>query len=236
MLQTLLNGLVILQNCYQFYFTKTVGLPMYLEKQIINPNLDLTEIIEKTENAFTGYPHAYMSLTSYVSGNCWLNSKISNSKNNGLRSINYLGITNPSSLNLNEVDLDIAKSLVQTVERVIPLSYPVLLLHGFEQLTNYNEKRFKVNSVITFPWILSKTPSFGIASRFAKTATQTSKYNQKFLLVEYEAGSKQIHMDIRFNDEEYEYLTSPNEQLKIIEIFKEFKFPYMYTFYYCKPV
>jgi hypothetical protein len=41
-------------------------------------------------------------------------------------------------------------------------------------------------------------------------------------------------MDIRINDEEYEYLTKPNETFQVMGIYKLFELPICYTFYYCK--
>lgn len=200
----------------------------YIQNLKNNPNLNMTELWTKTESLFNvaNSPNQklYSGILSYMGGNAWLNMKLSFGEI------------------LHGRDKEIFDSINVAVQNVEPLSYPITLFHGFETFTNYNENKWNKNDIISVPEFLSKTPSFDVANRFARG--QSYKFNRKFLVVEYPIGSKHIGLDIRnpkdlgghteFN-EEYEYLSHSNEQLKLINIIREIEFFHINTFYICKP-
>lgn len=191
-----------------------------LTKNIENPNLDMSQIRQKTQDALTRYPY-YRSLLSYMSGNCILNSKLSKNKP------------------ITEQEKTMLENINTLIENVEPLDYPVLLFHGFEKLTEYNEQKLDVGNVLRLRGFLSKSVSFEVSLRFA--TNYKNPYDIHILAVDYPVGSRHLNLDIRHPDnEEYEYLTHSNEELRIKHIFRSFSWrfliPTMTTIYFCVPV
>ena len=184
-----------------------------VENIIKTPNLNMTEVWENTNKTIGDDNHLYTCLLSYVSGNCWLNSKLSN------------------GLQLEGKDKEIYDGVNKIAKDVDPLSYPVTLFHGFEPHTNYNESTWKINGTIMIPGFLSKTPSFDVANKFSQ---MTSFFNRKFLVVDYPVGSRHIGINVRHpSDPEYEYLTASGENLKLRQVYRKIIFPSLCTFYIC---
>lgn len=185
----------------------------YVESLVKHANFNMSEVRHNTEIALKSHKTDYAGITSYMAGNSWLNSKLSTGQT------------------LCGIDLNIYDSINRTVGRVKPLSYPITLFHGFELFTQYNESTWNIGKTIVFPWFLSKTPSYDVANKFASAY---DKYQPKFMVVSYPAGSKHIGLDIRPHDEEFEYLSKSDEKLKLVRICRIPRFPYMYVFYIFK--
>jgi hypothetical protein len=185
----------------------------YYNRNIVNENKFMKEIIEKTLKITNAYDNLYSNLTKYVSGNCWLNIKLSN------------------NISLDENDQQILDSINTAVQLVEPLSYPITLFHGFEKYTNYSE--YKVRDVINIPGFLSKSLSFNVANNFASVQNY---YRPKFIVVNYDKGSKQIHHNIRILNNEFEFLTNSNEKLKVVRICNYYSNLQYLTFYICEPI
>lgn len=210
------NTLRVMQNSFGYLttsYTEIENDEKYIKSLISEPNFDMSEVRKNTESVLLHKNQDYTNITSYIAGNCWLNSKLT------------------TGIELNNYDKKIYESINNTVKNVIPLSYAINLIHGFELFTNYNEKSWRVGKTISIPGFLSKTPSFEVASRFA---SMYDKYLQKYMIVIYPEGSQHISLDIRPNDEEFEYLTFSNEKLKLVRIAKLYKFPHMSIFYVFK--
>lgn len=187
-----------------------------IDKLIKFPNLDMTEVWDNTEEIIGKDNHLYMCLLQYVAGNCWLNSKLSN------------------GMELEGKDKEIYEGVNKVAHSVKPLTYPVTLFHGFEPYTNYKEDTWIIDSVVSVPGFLSKTPSFDVANKFAKAY---NFFHRKFLVVEYPKGSKHIGMNVRHpSDPEYEYLAMSGEKLKLMGIHRKIIFPYIHTFYILKSI
>lgn len=171
----------------------------------------LNEINIKTNDIEKKLSDCSRSLVSYVGGNCWLNSKLSN------------------DIELSDNDTQILSDINKLVNGVAPLSYPVSLFHGLEKYTNYG----KMTDSLHVKGFLSKSLSLDIAKRFA---TSVDYFSPKFLLVNYPIGSKHIHPDCNIFNEEFEYLTHSGEKLKIVDIKQYYNFARLYTFYVCEPL
>lgn len=218
MLAILNNLCTIIENGLYYLTTSQTTIKRdreYIQSLIVGANFNMSEVRDKTEFALQNKPKKYSDIVSYVSGNAWLNSKISKGDK------------------LSDIDNEIYKSINDTVKETQPLSYPITLFHGFERFTMYNEHIWKLRHTIYFPWFLSKTPSFDVALRFASTY-DNNKFRQKFMVVNYPVGSKHIGLDIRAHDDEFEYLSKSGENLKLVRICKVSNFPYMMIFYVFK--
>ncbi len=191
----------------------------FLNSKIVKSNPYMKEIIEKTEAITNKDSEGYYNLTKYVGGVCWLNSKLSN------------------GFEISPDEKNIMDSMNMVIEKVEPLSYPVILFHGFEYYTKY--LNYKVGDVINLGGFLSKTLSFNVALSFAQSQ---NLLNPKFLIVNYPAGTKHVHHDIRPFNNEFEFITKSNEKLvvkKIIDYYKLMKYsiiPIHLTFYICEPI
>jgi len=51
---------------------------MVIESILVNQDLDMNELRTKTEKAIYSNPNLYSGIMKWISGNCWLNSKITN--------------------------------------------------------------------------------------------------------------------------------------------------------------
>ncbi len=192
-------------------------------EKIVKSNEFMNLIIGKTEEAFKNlksthgeeiHNQVYYDITRYVSGNCWMNSKLSN------------------GLELDSEETRIIKSVNQLIDSVQPIGVPLVLFHGFERFTKYQE-HYKPGQIINLPGFLSKTLSFGVAERFAMC---NDWFNPTFIVVQYKPDSKHVHHDVRTFDNEFEFLTNSNEKLVVKNICQ---YPYMlkfYTFYICEVV
>lgn len=222
----------ILTNYYEYYHHTNTPKSLDLVRSLITASddkIDMTEIRQNTDNLFnqknmTDYEKRdYTNISKYMSGSCWMNSKLS------------AGIDVP----LSEDEKQIMESINRTVNKVTPLSYPVVLLHGFEIGTIYNDDQWRSKHIIKIPGFVSKTPSFKVATRFANGYVNYSnnKYRSSYIVVSYPEGSQHINLDIRNKkNEEYKYLTRSNESLIITDIVKIFAFPHLYVFYLCAPI
>jgi len=151
----------------------------------------------------------------WILGNCWLNSLITNGRKN------YL----------SDVDKQIINSINKSIELVEPMSKPLVLFHGFETYSNYNEKDFKIGHIFTFNGILSKTTCFNIAKEFALSQNYTQP---KYLVIYYPLGSKHIGLyPNQYVNEEYEYIGKLGETFVIKKIYKRFNGLRLETFYIC---
>jgi len=187
---------------------------IWIETILITQDLDLKELRTKTEKA-TSNPDLYSGIVKWISGNCWLNSLITN------------GYTN----HLSDIDKQIINSINKSIELVEPMSKPLVLFHGFEIYSNYNEKDFKVGHTFTFQGILSKTTCFRIAQCFA----QSQNYLQpKYLVVYYSSGSKHLGLNTKLPKyDEYEYIGKSGETFVIKKIYKRYNGLRLETFYVC---
>lgn len=130
----------------------------------------------------------YTSCVKYNSGNCHWNADLSRGK--------VLGMQDQKDCNNIRTGLQMVK----------PLDSPVVLFHGLEPGLNYGIDMWKINSIYKFPFFLSKTLSWKVATFFALLSSQ-SKYFQRYLLCKYPKGSRHICLNIRtqYNDE-FEFL------------------------------
>ncbi len=184
---------------------------------ILFSNRFMKEIIAKTNQVLNKKDpqtiDEYSSLMQYVSGNCWVNDKLSN------------------QLNLDEKDIEMIKNIHSILDKVEPLSFSITLFHGFEPFTYYRNENWKIGTVFQIPGFLSKSLSFSIANRFA----QSENYmNCQFLIVKYPKNIKHINLNIRPFDQEFEFLTYSNEKLKIVDIIHILNYPQYLTFYICE--
>lgn len=191
-----------------------------LKENIENPNLDMTQIRQKTQEVLTRY-HYCQSLLSYMSGNCIINSKLSKNQS------------------ITEQEKTMLENINTLAENVEPLDYPVLLFHGFEKLTEYAEQKLDAGCRFSLKGFLSKSVSFQVSLKFA--VNYKNSYDIHILAVDYPVGSRHLNLDIHHPDnEEYEYLTRSNEELRIKHIFRSFSWqffiPTMVTIYFCIPV
>ena len=188
---------------------------MMIESILITQDLDMKELRNKTEKVITSNQDLYSGIFKWIIGNCWLNALITNGYN----------------FHLSVVDKQIINSINKSIELIEPMSKPLILFHGFESYSNYNEKDFKVGYTFTFSGILSKTTCFKIAQCFA----QSQNYLQpKYLVVYYPIGSKHIGLDIKLPKyDEYEYIGKSGETFKIKKICKRFNGLRLETFYIC---
>jgi hypothetical protein len=187
---------------------------MWIESILITQDLDMRELRTKTEKA-TSDPDLYSGIIKWISGNCWLNSLITNGYKN----------------HLSDIDKQIINSIDKSIELVEPMSKPLVLFHGFETYSNYNEKDFKVGYTFTFQGILSKTTCFRIAQSFA----QSQNYLQpKYLVIYYPSGSKHLGLDTKPPKyDEYEYIGKSGETFVVKKIYKRFNGLRLETFYVC---
>lgn len=174
---------------------------------------DMTEIRTKSDKLEN--TSGYYDVISYMAGNCYVNSKLSNNKP------------------LNTNDQKILNGINYLVSQVEPLSYAVRLFHGFELLTKYNEKLWRVGSNFQILGFVSKTPSFNVAHKFAHAY---NPYVPRFLVVSYPIGSQHVNIDMRNkSDEEYEYLTRSGETFVIEDIVTVIVLPKRFVFYFVRP-
>ncbi|AYV75556.1 MAG: putative orfan [Terrestrivirus sp.] len=212
----------VFTNSFEYYTHSNSQTGLNFVTEIINKsndNFDMNEIRGNTDELFSENTDKnkqdYTNIVSYMSGYCYMNSKLSH------------------GLEINDKEKSIIQSINRTVDRVKPLSYPVTLFHGFEILSKYNDKNWRVGNSIGLPGFLSKTPSLNVSTKFAYAY---NKYRLTYLVVNYPINSQHINLDIKSNaNEEFEYLTRSNEQLKLKDIVKIYKFPSLFVFYVCDP-
>lgn len=126
---------------------------------------------------------------------------------------------------LSDDDITLLSNMHKTLGVVEPLDYPVVLIHGFESHLEYDTKNWGIGKRYYFPFFLSKTVSWQVATYFAKASG--NRFYQKYLLCCYDKGSRHICLDIKdeYNDE-YEYL-SGFEKFEFVEkIYHLSLFPY----------
>jgi len=188
---------------------------MNIESILVNQDLNMEELRTKTVKVTNSKPFLYSGIIKWISGNCWLNSKI----------------TNGYMEKLTDIDKEIIYSINKTIELVEPMSKPIILFHGFETFSNYGEENFKIGYTFTFQGILSKTTCFRIAQCFA----QSQNYFQpKYLVIYYPIGSKHVRLDIKHPKcNEYEYIGKSGETFVIKKIYKRLNGLKLETFYVC---
>ena len=175
----------------------------------------MNEVREKTNKILNNDPDLYSGVMHWISGNCWSNAYITNG---------YSQIPN--------INTYIVNSINKSIEIVEQMNKPLVLFHGFEKYSNYNEYTFKVGTKFTFGGILSKTSCFRIAQMFACCQNYLQP---KYLVVFYSIGSKQIGMDIKLKQfDEYEYINKQGESFEITDIYRRFNGIILETFYICK--
>lgn len=213
----MVSVIISLFNNVQSYYKSFIFDRSHLTDLILNPNLNMTEIVQNTDDIINNDSKLYSAMLQYMAGNCWLNGKLSRGKK------------------LEGKDKEIYDGVNKLAHSVKPLSYSISLFHGFEYNTDYNEHAWYIGKNISIPGFLSKTPSFQVANKFASSRGYLDYYNRKFLVVQYPKGSRHIGADIRHpTDPEYEYLTFSGEQLQLINIHRILSFPIIMTFYVCK--
>lgn len=117
-------------------------------------------------------------MVKLISGNTW---------SSGL-------ITNGYESELLDIDKEIINSINESIELVEPINKSLILFHGFENMLNYNEDRFKIGYKFNFKGILSKSSKFDIS----KQSALVENYLQpKYLIVFYPSGSNHIGLGIR---------------------------------------
>lgn len=185
-----------------------------LLKYIRNNNFDMTEVLEKTNKIIQKIDaNTHMSLVKYIGGHCHINSKLSKNEK------------------INKDDEEQIRNINYIVDAVEPMEKDLVLFHGFERNTKYNEHTFEIDKVFSIKGFLSKTLSFDVANGFAK---EYDFFHRKFIVVKYKKGSKQISQNIRLpTHNEYEHITFSNELLIIKDIVRYIKFPIVYSFYLC---
>lgn len=173
----------------------------------------LKEVEEKTHEMFKLDDNNDISsaLIKYISGNCWLNARLS--------------LNHP----LTETDKYIETHINRGVSLVKPLSSSISLFHGFEKYTNYIFFDDKIN----VKGFTSKTLSLNVAKRFAYSCDYL---RPQFLIVHYANNSQQLKYSIRPYDEEFEFITHSDETFKVIRICKYFEGIRFLTFYVCTPI
>lgn len=143
-------------------------------------------------------PDVYSACVRYNSGDCRWNSTLSRGKK------------------LNEFDQMSVDNIKKGLQMVKPLPFTLNLFHGFELNLNYGENHWKIGSVYNFPFFLSKTLSWKVATFFA--AMSCSNFYQKYMLCKYlKPESRHICLDVRRpHNDEYEFL-SCDEKFKYVE-------------------
>lgn len=213
---------LIYQNIYYICYNSLLRLSfndsydnLNIESILAFQDLDMNELRTKTDKVIENNSNLYSGIIKWISGNCWLNSKL----------------TNGYSDNLDTNDKEILYSINKTVELVEPMSKSLILFHGFEYFSNYREENLKVGYILIYPGILSKTTCFRVAKNFA----QFQNYFQpKYLVIYYPKGSKHIGLDIKLPKyDEYEYISKSEEKFKIKKIYKRFNGIKLETFYIC---
>jgi hypothetical protein len=167
----------------------------FIDIKKLKTSRECSEPIEKHPDK-----NVYVACLRYNSGHCWWNGHISHNRCDKLK----------------ESDIADIEGIKKGLEIISPLPFSVDLFHGFEFHLKYNESKWLIGSVCKFPFFLSKTLSWKVASFFAKQSG--NRYYQKYLVCRYKnSGSKHICLDSRvpYNDE-YEYL-SFNESFRFIE-------------------
>jgi hypothetical protein len=186
-----------------------------VESILINQDYRMNELRTKTNKAINNNADLYSGVKKWIEGDCWLN----------------MLITNGYADKLSNIDKFILNSINKSIELVEPMSRPLLLFHGFEYLSNYNEDDLIVGKIFEFPGILSKTSCFRIAECFAKTYNY---YQPKYFVISYPKGSKHIGLGIKpHRYDEYEYIGKSNEKFRIEKIYKRLNYLTLETFYIC---
>jgi hypothetical protein len=157
---------------------------------LIDDDRKKLEIARKYSQIIENDKNVYMSCLRYTSGNCWWNGRLSHPEQK-------------KSLTSDEIkDIELINRGICMVE---PLPFGVDLLHGFERHLKYGEDTWKMGNTYNFPFFLSKTPSWKVATFFSE---QTNQIFQQYLFCRYNnSGSKHICIDCRNEtNDEYEYL------------------------------
>jgi hypothetical protein len=140
-------------------------------------------------------------------------------------------ITNGFVEKLTDIDKEILDSINKSIDLVQPMSKPLVLYHGFEYFSNYNEEDLIIGKVFIFPGILSKTSCFRIAKSFAQTQ---NFFQPKYFVMYYPIGSKHVGLDTKLPKyDEYEYIGKSGEKFKIDKIYKRLNGIMLETFYVC---
>jgi hypothetical protein len=171
----------------------------FVDEEQLKISRECTRPIDSIDNN-----EIYMSCVSYNSGNCWWNGPLSQN--------------NISKIKLN--DRQHIENIKNALNIVKPIPFRELnLFHGFEFHLKYDEHTWNIGNVYKFPFFLSKTPSWKVASIFSSCSGNiTNTFFHNYLLCKYpRPGSKHICLNTRkrFNDE-YEYL-SMNESFRFVE-------------------
>ena len=216
----------IIKNIYQniyypiyniFYkiYNNDIVSNIMIESILLNQDYQMNELRIKTNKVLDNNLVLYSGVNKWIEGYCWLN----------------MLITNGYKDKLSNIDKYILNSINESIELVEPMSKPLLLFHGFEYLSNYNEEDLIVGKIFEFPGILSKTSCFRIAECFAKTYN----YHQpKYFVISYPKGSKHIGLGIKpHRYDEYEYIGKSNEKFRIDKIYKRLNYLRLETFYIC---
>lgn len=181
------------------FFTPNIDIiKQNINKELFDPKL--MKEAHATSKSLEEHPNKslYTSCVLYYNGDCWYNSRLSYSNN------------------LSGLDIQRIDDIKESIQVVNPLPFSVNLFHGFESHLLYNSDKWEVGNTYHFPFFLSKTMSWKVATFFA--ATYDSKYYQSYLLCRYdEPGSKHVCLDIKTADsDEYEFL-SGFETFKLVE-------------------
>ncbi|XWV24985.1 putative ORFan [Tupanvirus deep ocean] len=224
-----------------------------------NSVFDMTESVEKTDNALKEHPEYNSSFLGYTSGNCYYNGKLSVGDK------------------LNTEEKTHTENINKLVMQTKPIDKPLYLFHGFEAGVKYDDTKWMIGDDITFNLHLSKTPAFWVASRFSNhfgwylekikrnvmttipkcydigyfNAIKTLFY-QKYLFCVYNESGKWHHIStdnrcpkdlmIKANEktkrklllnEEFEYLSHTGEKFKLVDIVYKFNLflPFVSKYY-----
>ena len=186
-----------------------------IQKILDLEDLDMSELRTKTSKILINDPDSYYWIMRWIAGNCWSNALITN----GYKS------------KLTEEDYNIISSINKTIGLIEPMDKSLILFHGFEKFSNYNEKQFEIGKNICFPGILSKTTCFTVAELFATTQ---NFYQPKYFVIKYPPGSRHVGLNIKpVKHDEYEYIGKSDEKFKLEKICKIFNGLQMQIFYIC---
>lgn len=169
-----------------------------INQELIHPQL--MKIARDASKPLEDYSNKslYTTCVSYYSGNCWENGRLSHGEE------------------LSQDDVNRINDLKESLKIVKPIPFTISLFHGFETHLSYKTDKWQIGDTIHFPFFLSKTMSWKVATFFA--ANNTNSTCQNYLLCRYDKpGSKHICLDIKKEDsDEYEFL-SGFETFKLVE-------------------
>lgn len=168
----------------------------HINKEVIEPSL--LEEGRLNSKSIEDDQNVYGACLNYNSGYCQWNANLSLNEK------------------LKESDQDICDNIRKGFHMIKPMNRDIVLFHGLEPGLNYGLDTWKIGHRYTFPFFLSKTLSWKVATFFAWLSSK-SLYQQRYLLCKYPPGSKHICLDVRKqHNDEYEFL-SIDETFKYTE-------------------